>query len=213
MRTIKLDEAGADAAIFEEAAKVLQQGGLVCFPCQGKYRLAADVTDQRAVLDLMQSKRRVGKAPALVFVSDADMLSGVAAEINPAARQLIDQYWPGHLTILFEASASLPRKVVKQLTRANGHIGVRVPDDPIALGIVKAFGGPLLISSANRENKSGNSSPAQVRKNFVHRVDLFIDDGDLTKQEPSTVVNVDGGTVKIIRSGSIGDDGILSAAE
>lgn len=212
MQTIKLDDSVADAEAYEKASQVLQQGGLVCFPCQGKYRLAADVYDQRAVLDLMQSKRRVGKAPALVFVSDPEMLETVAAEVNPSAKRLIDAYWPGHLTILFEANPELPRKVIKQLTRANGHIGVRIPDDPIALDMVKAFGGPLLISSANRENKAGNSSPAQVRKNFVHRVDLFLDAGDLTKQEPSTVVTVDGDSVKIIRAGSVSDESIFSVA-
>lgn len=214
MHTIKLDDIrrpDIDPAILMESTKILQKGGLVCFPCGGKYRLAAALEDADAVTHLLQSKRRVGKAPALVFVSDEAMLRRVAAEVPSAASRLIAQFWPGSLTILFEPHGNLPAKVVKQLARANGHIGVRIPDDPIARAIVESFGGPLLISSANREKKAGDGSPAQVRKNFVHRVDLFIDAGDLAPQPPSTVVAVHSDTVQVTREGSITDANVQSA--
>lgn len=208
MNIIKLSDAGAEQGFLKEAARVLQQGGLVCFPCHGKYRLAADLNDPGAVTHLLQSKRRVGKAPALVFVANDQMLNEVAAEVSAPARRLVDAFWPGALTILFKANPNLPRKVVKQLVRANGHLGVRVPDDPIGRGIVEAFGGPVLVSSANRENKAGASSPAQVRKNFVHRVDLFVEAGDLTGEQRSTVVEIDGSNVRVTRQGAITEEQI-----
>lgn len=210
MNIIKLEDA-ADRGLYTESTQILQQSGLVCFPCHGKYRLAADLTDPDAVTHLFQSKRRVGKAPALVFVSDLEMLQNVAAEVSPLAKRLMDAFWPGSLTILFEANPNLPRKVVKQLVRANGHIGVRIPDDPVALSIVESFGGPLLVSSANKEKKAGDGSPAQVRKNFVHRVDLFVEAGDLPAEEPSTVVNIDGGVVKVVREGTISEAELQAA--
>lgn len=211
MHIIKLEDA-ADRGLYNESSKVLQQSGLVCFPCHGKYRLAASLNDVDAVTHLFQSKRRVGKAPALVFVSNEEMLKQVVADITPVAKRLMDAFWPGALTILFEANPDLPKKVVKQLVRANGHIGVRIPDDPVALAIVEAFGGPVLISSANKEKKAGDSSPAQVRKNFVHRVDMFIDAGDLTSEAPSTVVNIDGGVVKVTRAGALSEEQLVAAA-
>ena len=210
MHIIKLEDA-AEGDLFEEAGRALRDGGLVCFPCNGKYRLAADLNDVSAVMNLFQSKRRVGKAPALVFVTNDDMLRSVASAVTPQLQQLTERFWPGQLTILFDANPNLPRKVVKQLVRGNGQIGVRVPEDPIARGIVDAFGGPVLISSANRENKSGNTSPAQIRKNFVHKVDVFIEAGDLPGSTPSTVVGWDGESVRVTRPGSIPEADIHAA--
>ena len=210
MHIIKLEDV-ADRGLYTESAQVLQQSGLVCFPCHGTYRLAASLEDVDAVTHLNQSKRRVGKSPALVFVSNEEMLKRVAADVSPVAKRLMEAFWPGPLTLLFDANPDLPTKVVKQLVRANGQIGVRVPDDPIALAIVESFGGPLLISSANKEKKAGHGSPAQVRKNFVHKVDLFIEAGDLAPQTPSTVVAIDGATVQVTRQGAISEDQILRA--
>lgn len=211
MNIIKLDDA-ADRGLYHESTKVLQQGGLVCFPCHGKYRLAANLADPNAVTHLYQSKRRVGKAPALVFVSNEEMLRQVVADVPPLAHGLMENFWPGSLTILFEANPALPRKVVKQLVRANGHIGVRIPDDPIAQAIVESFGGPVLISSANKEKKAGAGSPAQVRKNFVHRVDLFVEAGDLGAEPPSTVVRVDGDRIQVVRAGSVTEEQLRAVA-
>lgn len=212
MDIIKLQDVAAESGFFEEAAEVLERGGLVCFPCNGKYRLAADLNDYDAIIRLHQVKRRVGKAPALVFVSDQEMLESVASDVGPTARRLMDSFWPGPLTILFDANPDLPRKVAKQLTRANGHVGVRVPDDPIALGIMRTFGGPLLISSANRENKPGEGSAAQIRKNFGRGLDLFVDAGDLQSGDPSTVVNLDGDTIRVARPGAIAEDSLTAAS-
>lgn len=211
MHIVKLASAGTDHDFVKDAASVLRQGGLVCFPCHGKYRLIADLNDPDAVTALFQSKRRVGKSPALVFVSNEEMLRSVAAEIDPAAQKLIKAFWPGPLTILFDAHEALPTKVRKQVLRGNGKIGVRIPDDPIALRVVEEFGGAVLVSSANREKKSGDGSPAQVKKNFVHRVELFMEAGDLRPEAPSTVVDVVGGEVRITRPGVIEESEIMAA--
>lgn len=214
MHTIKIDDArrpNIDTTTLNEATSILQKGGLVCFPCAGKYRLAAALEDADAVMHLLQSKRRVGKAPALVFVADEAMLRRVAANVTPAAKSLMTQFWPGSLTILFEPNPNLPNKVIKQLARANGQLGVRIPDEPVAQALVEAFGGPLLISSANREKKAGDASPAQVRKNFVHRVDLFLDAGDLAPEPPSTVVSLSGTEVQVTREGALTAAQIQSA--
>lgn len=210
MHIIKLEDA-ADRTLYNESTKILQQSGLVCFPCHGKYRLAASLNDVDAVTHLFQSKRRVGKAPALVFVANNKMLWSVVADVPPVAKRLIDAFWPGSLTILFDPNPDLPAKVVKQLVRGNGQIGVRIPDDPVARALVESFGGPVLISSANKEKKAGDGSPAQVRKNFVHRVDLFMEAGDLHAEAPSTVVAVDGNDVHITRPGSITEEQIRAA--
>ena len=209
MRTIDLrNEQARD--YFDEAAQVLEDGGLVCVPCNGRYRILADLWSASAVMELLQSKRRVKKKPSLVFIADDSMLADTVEGVDETAKRLMEKFWPGPLTILFDPHPELPRKVSKELSRANGRLGVRVPDDQIARGVVKAFGGPVLVSSANRERKPGETSPAQIRRNFGNRIALFLDSGDLKDEGHSTVVDVDGGEVTVTRAGNIDEKAVLA---
>jgi len=111
--------------------------------------------------------------------------------------------WPQPLTLVLPPSAALPAKVRSMLTRATGKLGIRVPDDPLASAILAAFGGPLLLSSANLEQKPGASSAAAVRQRFAGSVDIWVDAGDVRPGPPSTVVEVTEQAWKVLRDGSI----------
>lgn len=211
MKTIKLHELSESPSHYDTLARTLENGGLICVPCRGTYRILADIRDAGAVTLLMQSKRRTSSSPSLVFVNDVDEIAQVAAHVDPVARDVAKALWPGPLTILFEPSPDLPRKVIKQVARANGHIGVRVPEDDLVRHIIKQFGGPVLVSSANKENRAGASSPAQVRKNFVSRVDFFVDAGDLPGAPSSTVIEIDSGKIQIARDGAVDREQVLAA--
>ena len=203
MKTIVAKEFIEKPSYLDEAQKVLTKGGLVCIPCQNNYRILADLYNRDAVNRLFQSKRRTHKKPSLVFIGDIGMLRDVAENVPPLAAHLASTLWPGALTILFKASAELPNRTKKELIKANGKIGARIPHSPIARLLVERFGSPLLVSSANKEKKHGASSPAQIRKNFANKIDLFIDAGDLPQAEPSTVVDIDGEQLKVTRYGAI----------
>lgn len=208
MKTIKSEAGHVDEAQVATIVQALDAGGVVCMACGGSYRLLADLSDEQAVLSLMQAKRRVSKAPSLVFIADQAMLSQVADEVDPSARVLMKSLWPGALTIRFEASGEIPNKVRKLLTKATGKIGVRVPGDTLVREVVRQLGRPVLVSSANRENKRGETSPAQIRNNFFGRISLFVDNGDLVDEPGSTVVECKGGAVKIIRPGHVPEEQI-----
>lgn len=206
MRTFSVKDDNPNPDMLREAAAVLKAGELVCFPCGSNYRIAADVNNADSVLKLFQSKRRTGKAATLVFVADAEMLSTITGELDAVTERLIKNVWPGNLTILVEPHLELPRRVLKLLSKSRKKIGVRVPAGDTAQGIVRAFGGPLLISSANIEKKKGAYSFAQVRKNFLHAIELFFDAGDLSSSPPSTVVEVRDGEISVIRSGGVSEN-------
>lgn len=212
MNILKLRDVSDHGEVVEQARRVLERGGLICVPCNGSYRIMCDLTDEGAVMRLFQSKRRVGKAPSLVFVDSEATLRAVADSVEPAALELTRRFWPGPLTVLFEPHPDLPRKVTKALSKANGKLGVRIPDDGLCQQITQAFGGPLLVSSANREKKHGESSPAQVRQTFLGRVDLFVDAGDLREEPHSTVIEFDAGELRIVREGSIPADAFTAGA-
>lgn len=206
MKTIPADELDTHPEHYDTIVNILEKGGLVIVPCGSAYRILTSFRDVKAVTRLMQSKRRTGKAPSLVFVPHRNRLSEITDEVNPIAQSMARDCWPGALTILFTPSQDIPKKILKQVAKANGHIGVRIPRDTIARTILERFGEPILVSSANKEKRGGASSPAQVRKNFARSVDLFIDAGDLPPAPSSTVVRIDNGEIHITRQGDIPAD-------
>jgi len=205
MKTIQLKNETERESACSHVARVLQGGGIVCLPCNGRYRVIADLGSTDAVMRLMQSKGRVRKAPALVLIDSEAALKQVAAEIDPLALRVARTVWPMPLTIRVKPSDGLPRKVLKQLGGAKSKIGVRIPSDPLMRAVVDRVGRPLLVSSANRDRKSGAQSPAQVRKTFGATVDLFVDRGDLQPGIISTVIDVRDGELVVEREGSLSE--------
>jgi L-threonylcarbamoyladenylate synthase len=201
MKIIPIADAPARVA---ELTQVLTDGGLACFPVNGTYRLAADATSDAAITRLAQSKRRARNHPALVLVSDLGATRSIVDGASWAITQrLTGQLWPGPLTLALPPSNKLPAKLRKLLARATGTIGVRVPDDPLAADVLRAFGRPLLLSSANLERKPGASSAATVRQRFIGAVDVWIDAGDVTPTASSTVVELTETSWKVLRDGAV----------
>lgn len=210
MRTIPLRSLDDSPELYAELAEILRDGGLVCFPVGRHYGIAASLLDEDAVIRLVQSKRRSRRAPSLVFVPDRDALHDVVDQIPPQALPLMDAFWPGPLTILFRPAADLPSKVSRTLAkRHSDKLGVRISDEPLAHRLVEAFGGPLLITSANVARKVGSSSLAQVRKNFARVVDVVVDAGDLPACLPSTVVDPEADGSPVIREGAVPAERVL----
>lgn len=211
MNTIVVPNEGLIQGHNGEIAATLGRGGLVCMPCNGSYRLLADVTNKDAVIKLQQCKSRTKKAPSLVFISDEKMLNMVVSGVDAKARKLMKKCWPGPLTILLPASENLPSMVAKELTRVHGKIGVRIPASPVARQVIQLLGHPVLVSSANKEKKTGAQSPVMIKKNLGSRIDLFIEAGELTKSVSSTVVDFENDEVVITREGIFPADFINDA--
>jgi len=210
LRTIPYPEISKDPNIYKEVGAVLEQGGLVCVPTPSGYKLLADLASPKAVTAMLQAKRRVKNAPALVFVPDAEWVVRVVDSVSEDAVRLMQELWPGPLTLLFKAGERIDPKVRKPLTKAKGWLGVRMPEDEVSLGAVKAFGRPVLVSSANLAEKGGAHSVAQIKKNFGRTVDLLVDMGDIAPAPRSTLVDVSNGSPKVVRAGAI-DAGRVAA--
>lgn len=209
MRIVSAQALEQDPSLYAEIAQVLNEDGLVCFPCRRQYSIAASLLSETAVLKLVQSKRRSEKAPSLVFIPNRKSLELVVEALPSSAVPLLDAFWPGQLTMMLEPSSQLPSKVLKTIAQKKvGKIGVRIPSPGIPLKLVEAFGGPLLTSSANLSRKTGSNSVSNIRKAFSYTVDLLIDAGDLQPEAPSTVVELAGDLPKVIREGGIPADRI-----
>ena len=212
MKSIKLAETADVTALVRTAAEVLREGGLVCLPSGGRYRILARLDDVDAVRRLMQAKSRVKTAPALVCVRGEADIDLVAEDVHPLARRIARELWPQPVTIRVKPRSDLPSKVIKQLGGKNARVGVRMSGTPLMSAIVEAVGGPLLVSSANRERRAGDSSPAQVSKTFGQHIDLFLNDGDLQPGAVSTVIDFTDDALVIERQGAVAKDTIAQCA-
>ena len=204
----------AEASVrVDEIVAAITGGGLACFPVRGAYRIAADARSEDAIVRLMQSKRRAHNHPTLILVRD---LAAAGSIVDGTAwtttKRLADRLWPGALTLVLPPSEDLSPRIKKLLTRATGKLGVRMSDDPLASAVVGRFGGPLLLSSANLEQKPGSTSAAAVRQRFVNTVDIWVDAGDMKPTPPSTVVEVTESSWKILRQGAVALADVESAA-
>ena len=211
MKTIPLVNPASDSTIYQQTKEVLKNGGLVCFPASSGYKIAADLTSRQAITALIQAKRRVKNAPALVLIPDVIWVNQLTDDISKEAETLMNTLWPGQLTLLFRPSENLDAKVRKLLTKAKGWLGVRIPNDEVAANITKTFGGPIVVSSANLSQKMGDRSVAQVKKNFGRTVELLLDAGDIREGTQSTLVDLTQSNPEIVRIGAISDETIQQA--
>jgi L-threonylcarbamoyladenylate synthase len=189
-RLLQADEPGA----VEEAAAELARGGLVAFPTDTVYGLAAGHDHLRK---LYVAKDRPKDKRISILLSDASNLEA-SALVSPAARALAEKFWPGPLTLVLVA----PRR---------GTIAFRVPDHPLARRLIAASGGGLPVTSANRSGQPDARSAEEVMAQLEGRIALVIDGGRTPGGVPSTVVDCTTDEIKIVREGAVGSAQILRA--
>lgn len=181
------------------AVAALKRGEVIVFPTETLYGLGAEALNQNAVADVFRLKGRDPSTPIPVLVSDHAMLDQLVATITPMARELIQCFWPGPLTLVLPARANIPKPL---LNPSNG-IGIRISSQPIAMELVKALGAPLTATSANPSGAEPARTLAEARNYFSESVNIFIDGGTLGSKTGSTVAEVQGDKLKIIREGEI----------
>jgi L-threonylcarbamoyladenylate synthase len=186
----------ADIAL---AAEALRRGGLVAFPTETVYGLGADADNPTALARLYAIKRRPGEHPVIVHVGEPSRLVEWAAHVPAAARLLGDALWPGPLTLVVRRAA----RVLDEVTGGGDTVGVRVPDQPVALALLGAFGGGIAAPSANRFGHVSPTTARDVRADLGDDVDLVLDDGPCTVGVESTIVDCTGNDPVILRPGGV----------
>jgi L-threonylcarbamoyladenylate synthase len=189
----------ATDADISGAAETLRRGGLVAFPTETVYGLGADADDAAALARLYAVKGRPGEHPVIVHVGAPAQLDEWAAEVPVAARRLGDALWPGPLTLVVRRA---PR-VLDGVTGGGDTVGVRVPDQPVALALLHAFGGGIAAPSANRFGHVSPTTADDVRADLGDDVDVVLDDGPCTVGVESTIVDCTGDELVILRPGGV----------
>lgn len=208
-KKVKIDPLTPEHDIIVKAAAVIRNGGVVLFPTKNLYGLAADAYNEEAVERVYRIKGRSAENPILVLVDSYMMLSCIARNIPLMAQKIMHTFWPGGITIIFEANDSLPAN----LTGGTGKIGIRRPGHPVALALVRAVGGPVTGTSANISGSSGCFRVSDINPEVTDQVDMIIDAGDLNGGNGSTVVDFTGELPVFIREGEVPKNMILEALD
>jgi L-threonylcarbamoyladenylate synthase len=193
----KAKETRAEA--IAAAVATLKRGDVIAFPTETLYGLGADALNSAAVKKVFQLKGREFANPIPVLVAHREMLPSLVTSVPALAEKLISSFWPGPLTIILPARRDIPPPLVS----LSGGIGVRISSQPLATELVKALGCPLTATSANPSGQPPARTVEEARKYFAGQIDIFIDGGKLVSKTGSTVAEINGDTIKIIRAGEI----------
>jgi L-threonylcarbamoyladenylate synthase len=190
----------ANSSAIRHALDVLKNGGLVVFPTDTVYGVGASVDRPDAVARLYVAKGRPPERAIPVLVSDVDAAHRLADHVPGLATRLMERFWPGPLTVVLPAAEWLPEEIV----RDTGGVGVRMPDHPVALELIRNSGGALATTSANQSGAGETRTASDAADQIGDRVDLVLDGGESPGGVPSTVVRIeDEGTFTILREGAI----------
>jgi L-threonylcarbamoyladenylate synthase len=182
-----------------EAARRIRAGGVVAFPTETVYGLAADALNPDAVRAVYDLKGRPADRPMSVIVSGTRMAQRVVRSWPKRARELADRFWPGPLAIVVPRAADLPH----QITAGRDGVGLRCPDHPIALALLETCGFPLLGPSANRSGQPSPTTANHVRRAFPDTDLLVLDGGPCRTGIESTIIEITPAGERIVRAGAI----------
>ena len=181
------------------AADILWKGGVVAFPTETYYGLAVDPFRSQALERLFQVKRRRKELPILVLVGETDQVPLLAREVPQVFHRLIERFWPGPLTLVCPALPTLS----PLLTGNSGTVGLRQSPNKTANRLIQTFGGPVTATSANVSGFPAAVTADGVARIFSDEIDLILDGGTTPGGKGSTLVGIEGPTLRCLREGKI----------
>jgi L-threonylcarbamoyladenylate synthase len=196
---IRIDSSKNFQAFISRAAECLLSGGLVAYPTESFYGLAVDVTNEEAIKRLFLVKRRRTSNPVLILIPSVDLLSLYVDTIPPIAHRLMEEFWPGGLTLVFGASPN----VSPLLSAGTGKIGARLSSHPVAMALTHAVGVPISGTSANISGRPACRNAEEVLSAFGEKVALILDGGETFGEVGSTVLDVTMHPPQVLRQGMV----------
>lgn len=206
---IKIDSAHPEPDLIEQAAENLRRGGVIAYPTETFYGLGADAGNEGAIEKIFRIKGRDFTNPIPLIIGTPEELGRLVREIPEAARRLMDIFWPGPLTLIFRASAS----VSPRLTAGTGLIGIRISSHPIARLLAKALKGPLTATSANLSGAKESTTAQEAGRSLGSLLDGIVDGGETPGRKGSTVMNMAVNPPQFLRLGVISEREIRKALE
>jgi len=182
----------------EHAAHCIREGKLVAFPTETVYGLGADALNPQAVAHIFELKERPSFDPLIVHIAHLDQMSTLVAEADPRVFRIAKKFWPGPLTIVMPKGPLVPDIVTAGLPT----VGIRMPDNTLALELIQVSGRPIAAPSANKFGRISPTTAAHVKKQLPD-VDYILDGGKTTVGIESTIIRLTPAGFQILRNGFI----------
>ena len=186
-----------NSCAISHAVDVIQHGGLVAFPTDTVYGLAALPFKVEYVEGLFSAKGRNNTRAVAILVGDYPDLQRVVDKFDERSLRLAHRFWPGPLTLVVSKLPALP-----DVLSRDGTIGVRMPDHPVALELLRKIG-PLAVTSANISGEDNANTAEEVHRQLSGRVHLIVDGGKTSGGVPSTVLDCISQSLRVLRQGPI----------
>jgi L-threonylcarbamoyladenylate synthase len=184
---------------MERIVKTLKKGGIVAYPTETIYGLGVDALNEAAIERLLRIKGRRSAKAVSILVRDVGMLHRVVSRIPVMAREIMDRFWPGPVTIIFPAAEAVPAI----LTAYTGTVGVRISPHPFAERLFTFFDSPLTSTSANLSGEISLLEPEDILRTFGGHLDLVVAMPEFMEGVRSTVVDVTGERPTMVRAGAV----------
>jgi L-threonylcarbamoyladenylate synthase len=195
-----------DARDIAEAVAALRRGEVIGLPTETVYGLAGDAGNDAAIRRIFTTKGRPADHPLIVHIADTTSLGDWAVDIPDNAIKLATAFWPGPMTLILKKAAQVSALV----TGGQDSIGIRIPGHPVALQLLRAFGGGLAAPSANRFGHVSPTTAQHVRDEFGDAVPIVLDGGPSNIGIESTIIDLTAETPRILRPGQISRDAIAA---
>ena len=199
MKVIKIDPNNPAEDLIGQAARVLQKGGVIGYPTETVYGIGCDIHNAKAVNRIYDLKQRDHSKAMILIAADILQIRELVEYIPEAAEILAENFWPGPLTMVFEAASHIQELPI----RKTNTIAIRIPDCKICLSLLKTCGFPIVSTSANKSGQPDSTDADKVIAAFGSDLDLIIDGGPTPSSAPSTIVDVTQEPVRILRQGAI----------
>ncbi|GAA1551080.1 hypothetical protein GCM10009789_01040 [Kribbella sancticallisti] len=186
------------APAYRAAVDAIEAGDLVVLPTDTVYGIAADAFKSDAVQRLLDAKGRGRDMPPPVLISVVESLDALATDVSEAGRKLCEAYWPGPLTVICHAQGSL----MWDLGDTQGTVALRVPDHENTRELLSRTG-PLAVSSANKSGQPAALDVYDAEAQLLDSVAVFLDGGEVTGGQPSTIVDLTGDVPHVVRIGAL----------
>lgn len=194
--TISIHPVNPEKRTIKRVTHMLSQGGIIIYPTDTVYGIGCDITKKNAIERILQIKARSAKKPFSFICSDLKHISHYA-EVSDVNYRILKRFLPGPYTFILPTTKYVPQLLrTKQKT-----VGIRIPDHPVALEIVKELGNPLLSTSANLGGKDVLTDPYDMDRFFGKLVDIILECGVLSNM-PSSVISLVDDKVEVLREGS-----------
>lgn len=185
--------------VRQDIQRIIKAGGLIVFPTETVYGIGADATNPDAVKRIFLAKGRPSDNPLIVHLADRHDVETIVQEIPAIAIPLMDTYWPGPLTLIFQKKEIIPKEVSGGLQT----VGVRIPSSLIAQEVIRSAGVPICAPSANISGKPSSTLFEHVKQDFEGRVDIIVDGGQVDIGLESTVLDVTTPIPVLLRPGAV----------